>query len=66
MMWIPGTGVSGTGDPMSTKEVEGPAARMPSIGATMTGKEIRHFNVWSLPTDLTLVSNWYNNVQLLA
>ena len=66
MMWIPGTGVSGTGDPMSTKEVEGPAARMPSIGATMTGKEIRHFNVWSLPTDLTLVANWYNNVQLLA
>ena len=32
----------------------------------MTGKEIRHFNVWSLPTDLTLVAHWYNNVQLLA
>ena len=66
MLFINGTGVSPNGDPNSKKGITGPAAMMPSALENLTGRQMNHFNIWSVPADPAIFAAWYNRIQTLA
>lgn len=66
MMFINGAAVSADGKPDGKEDVEGPAARMPSVAENMSARKMTHFNIWNIPEDLKIFAGWYNKVQLLA
>ncbi len=66
MMFMNGAAISKDSKPDGQEELEGPAARMPSIVENINTRKMTHFNVWSIPADLNIFAKWYNNTQQVA
>lgn len=66
MMFINGAPVSQDAQPDGQKDLEGPAARMPSVAESIKAQHMSYFNIWDIPADQNIFAQWYNNVQQLA
>jgi beta-glucosidase len=63
MLFMSGVPVNEDGTLEKKPDATGPGARYPAAIENIDKGKLTHFNVWSIPSDPTMMAVWYNNLQ---
>ncbi len=66
MLFINGVPVSTDAQLDGKEGLVGFVATLPPITENMAIRKMNHFNIWDIPSDLTIFAKWYNNAQNFA
>lgn len=62
-LFMPGVAVNEDGSLDKDPNAAGPGARLPIAIDNIDNGLLNHFNVWTIPSDPTMMAVWYNNLQ---